>query len=87
MPHQTVDTIPISAALVSAIQSSQNPQLFLPLCLFFSKKKKKKNRNAVVSRGVNPLNSVVVTVGVIQGGYGPNVIAGFLSSFSPPYSP
>jgi amidohydrolase len=49
-PHLSVDTIPIAAEVVGALQR-------------------------IPSREVDPLDSVVVTVGQIQGGYRRNVIA------------
>jgi amidohydrolase len=49
-PHLAVDTIPIAAEVVGALQR-------------------------VASREVDPLDSVVVTIGQIQGGYRRNVIA------------
>jgi len=49
-PHLAVDTIPIAAEIVGALQR-------------------------VASREVDPLDSIVVTIGQIQGGYRRNVIA------------
>ena len=49
-PHRSVDTIPIAAEIVSALQR-------------------------IASREIDPLKSVVVTVGTIAGGYRRNVIA------------
>jgi amidohydrolase len=49
-PHLAVDTIPIAAEIVGALQR-------------------------IASREIDPLDSVVVTIGQIQGGYRRNVIA------------
>lgn len=49
-PHQTIDTIPIAAQVITALQH-------------------------IASRQVDPLDSVVVTIGTINGGYALNVIA------------
>ena len=50
MPHQTIDPIPIAAALVSTIQT-------------------------IVSRGMDPIESAVISVGKVQAGSASNVIA------------
>ena len=49
-PHLAVDTIPVAAQVISALQS-------------------------VVARNVDPLQSAVLTIGTIRGGYNFNVIA------------
>lgn len=49
-PHLTVDSVPIAAQVISALQQ-------------------------IASRQVNPLDSVVVTIGKISGGYARNIIA------------
>jgi amidohydrolase len=49
-PHGAVDTIPIAAEIVSAVQR-------------------------IASREIDPLESVVVSIGVIHGGYRRNIIA------------
>lgn len=49
-PHHTVDSIPIAAQVITALQQ-------------------------IVSRQVDPLEPVVVTIGKIQGGYAANAIA------------
>ena len=49
-PHGSVDTIPIAAEIVGAVQR-------------------------IVSREVDPLQSVVVSIGLIRGGYRRNIIA------------
>ncbi|MDF2725743.1 MAG: amidohydrolase, partial [Paenibacillus sp.] len=49
-PHQTIDSIPIAAQVITALQQ-------------------------IASRQVDPLDSVVVTIGKISGGYARNVIA------------
>jgi amidohydrolase len=49
-PHGSVDTIPIAAEIVGAVQR-------------------------IVSREVDPLESVVMSIGVIRGGYRRNIIA------------
>lgn len=49
-PHQAIDSIPIAAQVITALQQ-------------------------IASRQVNPLDSVVVTIGKITGGYARNIIA------------
>ncbi|MFC3803448.1 M20 family metallopeptidase [Cohnella sp. GCM10012308] len=49
-PHQTIDSIPIAAQVITALQT-------------------------IASRQTDPLDSVVVTIGQIQGGFASNVIA------------
>jgi amidohydrolase len=49
-PHKSVDTIPIAAEIVTALQT-------------------------IASREVDPLRSVVLTIGVVRGGYRRNIIA------------
>jgi amidohydrolase len=49
-PHQTIDSITVTAQVISAIQH-------------------------VVSRKINPIDSAVITIGKIQGGFARNIIA------------